>query len=139
MAEKLGFPQITYLECIVELSGRTARARRNLGNGWEAVECRMPVLMTVLDTANEPRPAAAKRMMLYKRARSQAEIAARWRRQMPDASAEAQAAETTRRAGDLKSRRLLIEQWNLDDIGADLTWCGMSGSPTKVHRISRLC
>ena len=72
MAEKLGVPQVTYLECIVELSGRAVRARRNVGNGWEVVECRMPVLMTVLDTANDPRPAAAKRAMLYKRARAQA-------------------------------------------------------------------
>jgi electron transfer flavoprotein beta subunit len=30
---------------------------------------------------------------------------------------------------------LLIEQWNLDDIDADLERCGQGGSPTKVHRI----
>jgi electron transfer flavoprotein beta subunit len=30
---------------------------------------------------------------------------------------------------------MLIEQWTLDDIGADLAWCGRDGSPTKVHRI----
>ena len=30
---------------------------------------------------------------------------------------------------------MLIRQWNLDEIEADLKWCGMSGSPTKVHRI----
>lgn len=138
MAEKLGVPQITYLEQIVELSGRTVRARRNVGNGWEVVECRMPVLMTVLDTANEPRPAAAKRMMLYKRARAQAEIAGEVAGQMSDASPDAQAAEVARRVADLKDRKLLIEQWNLDDIAADLVWCGMSGSPTKVHRIQSI-
>jgi electron transfer flavoprotein beta subunit len=32
----------------------------------------------------------------------------------------------------------LIEQWDLDDIQADLTWCGVSGSPTKVHRIQSI-
>ncbi len=35
----------------------------------------------------------------------------------------------------LEGKGLLIEQWNLDDLGADLTWCGRDGSPTKVHRI----
>ena len=28
-----------------------------------------------------------------------------------------------------------IKQWNLDDLKADLQWCGRDGSPTKVHRI----
>ena len=28
-----------------------------------------------------------------------------------------------------------MKQWALDAIEADLSWCGMSGSPTKVHRI----
>lgn len=138
MAEKLGIPQVTYLEQIVELAGRTVRARRNVGNGWEIVESRMPVLMTVLDTANEPRPAAAKRVMLYKRARAQAEIAADVAQQMPGASADEQAKEVARRVADLQSHKLLIEQWGLEDIGADLAWCGMSGSPTKVHRIQSI-
>ena len=29
----------------------------------------------------------------------------------------------------------MIKQWDLDTIDADLNWCGLSGSPTKVHRI----
>ena len=33
------------------------------------VECNLPVLLTVMDTANRPRPPAAKRMMKYKKAR----------------------------------------------------------------------
>ncbi len=138
MAEKLGIPQVTYLEQIVDLCGRSIRARRNVGNGWEVVESRLPVLLTVLDTANEPRPAAARRMMRYKRARARAEIAAEVAQSMPDASPDEQTAETARRVADLESRKLLIEQWTLDDIGADLAWCGMSGSPTKVHRIQSI-
>ena len=35
----------------------------------------------------------------------------------------------------LEQKGLLIKQWDLDFVGADLTWCGRSGSPTKVHRI----
>ena len=36
---------------------------------------------------------------------------------------------------ELKEKGLLIKQWDLDFVGADLNWCGRSGSPTKVHRI----
>ena len=28
-----------------------------------------------------------------------------------------------------------MDQWNLDDLEADLGWCGLAGSPTKVHRV----
>jgi electron transfer flavoprotein beta subunit len=33
---------------------------------------------------------------------------------------------------------LLIEQWGLDDIEADVNRCGLSGSPTKVHRVQSI-
>ena len=33
------------------------------------------------------------------------------------------------------SLSLLIKQWDLDFLEADLQWCGRDGSPTKVHRI----
>jgi electron transfer flavoprotein alpha/beta subunit len=62
MAEKLGLVQITYLERFVELADRTARVRRNVGNGWEVLEARLPLLVTTLDTANDPRPPAARRV-----------------------------------------------------------------------------
>jgi electron transfer flavoprotein alpha/beta subunit len=61
IAEKLGLVQITYLERFLELSDRLARVRRNVGNGWEVLEARLPLLVTVLDTANDPRPPAARR------------------------------------------------------------------------------
>jgi electron transfer flavoprotein beta subunit len=35
LAEKLGIPQITYVEGLTELDGRTITARRNIGNGWQ--------------------------------------------------------------------------------------------------------
>ena len=38
-------------------------------------------------------------------------------------------------AVNLKEKGLLIKQWDLDFVGADLKWCGRNGSPTKVHRI----
>jgi len=138
LAEKLGIAQVTYFEKLVELSGRMMRARRNVGNGWELLEVKLPALVTVLDTANQPRPAAAKRVMKYKRARAALEVAAEVAKALPDAPAAQKEAEQARRVARLQSAGLLIEQWDLDRIKADLRWCGMSGSPTKVHRVQSL-
>jgi electron transfer flavoprotein beta subunit len=137
-AEKLGVPQITYLEEVLRLTGDTVVIRRNVGHGWEIVEARLPVLVTVMGTANEPRPAAAKRVMRYKRARVDAELAAEAKQKLPEASDAERAAEAARRAEVLGQGGLLIEQWDLDRIGAELERCGLSGSPTKVYRVQSI-
>ena len=137
-AEKLGIPQVTYLEEFVALQDRTARIRRNVGNGWELVEVRMPVLVTVLDTAAPPRPPAARRVMQYKKARTKIELQAALKTEQPDLKGEALEMELERRAESLRTRGLLLDQWDLDDIQADLTWCGLAGSPTKVHRVQSI-
>ena len=85
MAEKLAIPQITYFEELVDLSDRLVRVRRDVGNGYEVLESRLPVLITVLDTANESRPAAARRLMQYKRARSESDLIAYLKATMADA------------------------------------------------------
>ncbi len=136
LAQKLGFTLITYLEELVDLSGKRIKVKRNVGNGFEVVSADLPVLATVMDTANTPRPRAARKMMKYKKALCPAESAKKVEEQLgADSAAELKAVENKKCCGELSAKGLLIEQWNLDDIGADLTWCGMSGSPTKVHRI----
>ncbi|MBQ1454470.1 MAG: electron transfer flavoprotein subunit beta/FixA family protein [Thermoguttaceae bacterium] len=120
-AEKLGLPQVTYLEEILEVEDGTAVLKRNVGNGWEVVRVRLPALVTVIDTANNPRPRRAKRMMRYKFKRTALEFPA-------DSPQLAEAKEK----GDL------LETWSLDDIGADLQRCGFAGSPTKVHKIQSI-
>ncbi len=137
-AEKLGLPQVTYLEEVVELRDQTARLRRNVGNGWELVEVRLPVLVTVLDTAGLVRPPAAKRVARFKRARTPSELLIEVSRENPDARDEDKEREALRRAEGLRARGLVLDEWNLDDIGADLQWCGLSGSPTKVHRVQSI-
>jgi electron transfer flavoprotein beta subunit len=92
----------------------------------------------VVQTANTPRPPSAKRVMRLKRARVAAEVAADVKNALPDASEDVQAAETQRRLAALKQQKLLIEQWNLDDIHADLNRCGLAGSPTKVFRVQSI-
>jgi len=137
-AEKLGVPQITYLEEVVGLEGDKVRIKRNVGNGWEIVEAKLPVLVTVIDTANQPRPPAARRVMRLKHARTPAELDGQVRDEMPEASDDDRRCEVRRRADALQQRGLLIEQWDLDDIKADLDRCGLAGSPTKVHRIQAI-
>jgi electron transfer flavoprotein beta subunit len=137
-AEKLGIPQVTYLERVVELRDNTARLRRNTGHGWEVVEVRLPVLVTVLDAAGLVRPPAAKRVMRFKRARTRSELLIEVSRENPELSSEQKEAEALRRAEGLRMRGLMLDEWNLDDIQADLSWCGMAGSPTKVHRVQSI-
>ncbi len=135
LAEKLNLTQITYVEQFQSAENGTVRVRRSVGNGYEVVEAKTPLLLTVLDTAGVPRPAAAKRLMKYKKARAKLEIDAAVNSEMPNATAEGKAAESAKRMADLAKRGIVINQWNLDDIKADLQWCGRDGSPTKVHRI----
>jgi electron transfer flavoprotein beta subunit len=137
-AEKLGLPQITYLEQLVKLDGDTVQIRRNFGHGKEVVEVRLPVLVTVVETANEPRPPAARRVMRWKRARVPAEVQQEVKESLPRADESQIAAETALRLNALREKNLLLEQWDLDRIGADLERCGLAGSPTKVFRVQSI-
>jgi len=138
LAEKLGVAQITYFERMISLERRTARARRNTGNGSEIVEATLPLLVTVLDTANAPRPAAARRVMRYKRARTPGELTRQIGAAMKEADDATREAATADGIERLRADGLQIDQWNLDDIQADLAWCGIAGSPTKVHRVQSI-
>ena len=73
--------------------------------------------------------------MKYKNAQSPAEIKQELKAQNPGADEQTLAQLVERKCSMLKEKGLLIKQWDLDFMGADLTWCGRNGSPTKVHRI----
>lgn len=115
-AEKLGVPQICYLTEIIDVKDGYATLRRSLGNGWEVVKAKLPLLATVVEEANEPRPQAAIKMMRNKHKRVPLEVAA-----------DQTLAEEDR-----------LEQWGMDEIGADLSRCGLAGSPTKVHNVQSI-
>jgi len=138
LAEKLSVPLVTYLEEMTAIDDGVATIRRNVGNGFEIVRCALPLLVTVMDAANTPRPPGARKMMKQKKARSQTEVAKAVAGEMPDASEEDRAAETKTRCDTLAEKGLLIEQWDLDTVEADLAWCGRDGSPTKVNRIQSI-
>jgi electron transfer flavoprotein beta subunit len=135
LAEKLGITQITYVEELTELSGKNITVRRNIGNGFQQVKAALPVLLTVTGDANEPRVAAAKKMMKYKNALTPIEAEQKIKAENPEAE-EADIKELAEiKCSKLIEKGLLMKQWDLNAIEADLNWCGMSGSPTKVHRI----
>ncbi len=135
LAEKLGVTQITYVEELVELNGKIITTQRNIGNGWQRIKTTLPVLLTVTGDANTPRVAAARKMMKYKKALTPIEIAQKIKAENPNAD-EADIKELIEhKRSKLEDADLLIKQWDLDVVEADLSWCGMSGSPTKVHRI----
>jgi electron transfer flavoprotein beta subunit len=135
LAEKLGIPQITYVEDLIDLSNGEITVKRNIGNGWQEVKSKMPALLTVLDEANEPRVGAAKKLMKYKSAKCKLEVMAELKTANPDADAAEIAKMADTKCEELEARGLLIKQFDLDFLEADMQWCGREGSPTKVHRI----
>jgi len=135
LAEKLGIPQITYVEELISLEKKTISARRNIGNGWQEVKCKLPVLLTVIDEANDPRVSVAKKLMKCKKARTPVEIQMQMKQDNPGASDDELKQLAGAKVKQLEEKGLLIKQWDLDYLKADLQWCGRDGSPTKVHRI----
>ena len=135
LAEKLGVTQITYVEELIGLEERTITAQRNIGNGWQQVKAELPVLVTVMGDANSPRVAAAKKMMKYKKALTPIEVEQKVKEENSEAMEEEIKELAEDKCGKLIEQGLLIKQWDLDVLEADLNWCGMNGSPTKVHRI----
>jgi len=135
LAEKLGVPQITYIEDLRELNGRTITARRNIGNGWQQVKTALPVLLTVIGEANEPRVAAAKKIMKFKNARTPFEVEQKIKAENQHADEATLKELWQQKCAELQKKGLLIKVWDLDFLGTNLKWCGRNGSPTKVHRI----
>ena len=137
-AEKLGLTQITYLTELVGLDDRTVRIRRDTGDGWEIVEARLPILSTVMSSANDPRPESVRRILRFRKARVTSEVINEVKAEHPAASADERDAEVNRRVAALQDDGLLIEQWDLDDIDAELSRCGLAGSPTKVYKVQSI-
>ncbi len=122
-AEKVGIPQITYAEELISVEKEKITIKRRLENGVETVAAPMPVLITVHGSAPDCRPRHAKRLMKYKYALTKTE--------MKDA-------DDLRKELVEKRPYLLIEEWSVDDIGADVKWLGLSGSPTKVKKVENI-
>ena len=124
VAEKLGLPQVTYAEEIVEIRPESLVIRRRLANGVETVECPVPAVITVNASAPECRPRNAKRVMTYKCALAKSEIAA-----APDSEAARRVA---------AKPYLQIVEWAAAEVDPDPAQLGLQGSPTKVKKIENV-
>lgn len=67
VAEKLGVPQLTYVEEIINIENETVTARRHIDGGVETVECPVPCVITVCDNAAPCRSRNVRRIMAYKK------------------------------------------------------------------------
>lgn len=122
-AEKLGIPQVTYAEEILKVDKESITVKRRLENGVEIVDSPLPAAITVHSSAPRCRARVAKRLMTYKHSRTLSELQ-----------------EETKDYTELYNTRpyLMIEEWSVDDIKADVEMLGLSGSPTKVKKIENV-
>lgn len=124
VAAHLDIPHITFVDKIENIEDGTITVKRLIEGGFEIIQTRMPVLITVMDSANEPRYPSCKLMMQYKKAKSTMEL--------PNDADEALREKSIQA---LKDKNLLIKTWGADDIGIDKSKCGANGSPTRVFKV----
>jgi electron transfer flavoprotein beta subunit len=132
VAEKLGIPQITYAELLLEANESGIVVQRAFDLGTELVKCTLPCLLTVVGSANQPRPASARRRIEYKLAAVPAEypkLLQKW----PEFGSEA-ALENY-----LSERNLKITVWSAADLNVEESQLGLAGSPTQVHKVTMWC
>jgi len=122
-ADKLQIPQVTYVEEILEIKEDEIIARRRLETGVETVSAPYPVLMTVHGSSPDCRSRKAKKVMQYKYARTKTEM---------------RKGDPVLEALHIKRPHLVIPEWSVEDINADVTKIGLAGSPTKVKSVSSI-
>jgi len=123
VAEKLGLPQITYAEEILDLSDNKITVKRRLERGVEVVRGSLPMLVTVNGSAANCRPRHAKLTLKYKHAATPSE--------------KQEAGSDYTNLYDTHPY-LNITEWGVSDIEHDAKWLGLSGSPTKVKQIENV-
>jgi electron transfer flavoprotein beta subunit len=129
VAEKLAFPQVTYAESILNLSGDEMIVQRAFEQGTELVKCSLPCLLTVVASANRPRPASARKRIEYKLAAAPNEIPVLIKK-YPDFS------DTAALERYLDEHNLKIPVWTAADLAVDEAQLGLAGSPTQVYKIN---
>lgn len=122
VAEKLGIPQITYAEDIEKVENGEITVKRRIETGVETVKGKLPLVVTVNGSAAECRPRNAKAVQKYKYAAVPSEVA-----------------DNEEKKKFIEKRPYLkIGEWSAADVEADLSQCGLAGSPTKVKSIQNV-
>lgn len=122
VAEKLGLPQVTYVEQIKQCTDKYIVVERHIDGGVETVKAPLPVVLTVNGSAAPCRPRNVKLMIKYKRALCPMEMT-------PDMPYKEEY--------DRKPY-LILGQLSCADVNADLSQCGLAGSPTKVKQVENI-
>ena len=121
VAEKLGLPQITYTEEVISVEDGKITVKRRLENGYEVVEGKTPMVITVNESAPECRFRIAKRVMKYKYAKVASEM------------------NDNDKALFEQKPYLQLTEWNVNDMGEiNMEELGLNGSPTKVKTIENV-
>lgn len=123
IAEKLGIPQVTYAEEILDLKDGSVTVKRRLEHGVETVKAPLPCVVTVNGSAAECRPRNARRVMTYKRAVSPSE--------------KAKLSEAEQAIVDARPA-LQLQEWSAAYVDADPAQIGLPGSPTKVKAVENV-
>ena len=123
IAEKLGLPQITYAEEILDITPENITVKRRLENGVETLRAPLPCVVTVNGSAADCRPRNAMRLQKYKYAASTSEKA-----------------KLSEKQQELLDKRdyLNIPEWSAAYVDADAAQIGLPGSPTKVKAIENV-
>lgn len=122
IAEKLGIPQVTYAEEIVDVADGKVTVKRRLEGGVETVKAPYPLVITVNGSADECRPRNARNVQKYKYAAVPSEVAG----------------DEAKQEFIAKRPYLAIGEWNEATVDADMQQCGLAGSPTKVKGIENV-
>jgi electron transfer flavoprotein beta subunit len=123
IAEKLGLPQVTYAEEVIDLKDGFVTIKRRLENGVETVKAPLPCVVTVNGSADECRPRNAQRIMKYKYAVTPSE--------KQNLSDELKALVDAR-------PHLQLKEWGAAYVDADPQQIGLAGSPTKVKAVENV-
>jgi electron transfer flavoprotein beta subunit len=123
VAEKLGLPQITYVEKVISFDNDEITVSRRLERGVETVTAKLPVVLTVNSSAPVCRPRNAKCLMKYKHAKTVSEL-------------QTQDSDYTE-FHQLRTY-LNIPEWGATDIDGEEEQFGLKGSPTKVKKIENV-
>jgi electron transfer flavoprotein beta subunit len=123
VAEKLGLPQVTYVEQVISIENGKVTAKRRLESGVEVVSCPMPLVITVNGSAPDCRARNARLLMKYKHAKTVSEL---------QTSNEDYLHLYNERA------YLNIPEWSVNDIESLPSELGLTGSPTKVKTIENV-
>jgi electron transfer flavoprotein beta subunit len=126
-AEKLGIPQITYAQEILDVKDGSITVKKKIDGGFEVLKCPLPSLLTVIKDAVEPRPFKAKRMMACKNARSLVDL--------EKLVEENSLLYLDKLVDEHKQKNLFIPTLTAEEIEVDAERCGLKGSPTRVYKI----